>query len=140
MSRKTAHESSCLVVVATILGLHHVPVVDGLSRRLACPRDLHEVSGFGSYGLRCGVRREDERELVRRSVVLLQDLCCLLRRHKLVLGDEQVVGDFEGKLLFLLLRSDSLSLRFRRHQKVAPEFTINPSTGLEYTLKDPKNL
>src|SRR5438874_1655778 len=123
MSRKTAHESSCLVVVATILGLHHVPVVDGLACRFARPRDLYEVSRLGSYGFRCRVRREDERELVRRGVVPLQYGRCLLWGHQLMLRDQQVVGDLEGKLLFFLFGSDSLGLR--RHQRVAPESTIN---------------
>src|SRR2546427_9307916 len=140
MSRKTAHESSCLVVVAMVLGLHHVPVVDCLACRLARPRDLDEVSRLGSDGFSCGVRREDERELVRGSVVPLQYGSSLLWRHQLVLGDQKVVGDLEGKLLFFLLCPDSLSLSLRRHQKAAPEFTINPSIGLEYTLRDPKNL
>src|SRR6266480_1402204 len=138
MSRKTAHESSCLVVVAMVLGLHHVPVVDRLACCLARARDLDEVSRLGSYGLGCGVRREDEGELVRGGVVPLQYGGGLLWRQQLVLGDEQVVGDFERKLLLFLLCPDSL--RFRRHQNAAPEFTINPSIGLEYTLRDPKNL
>src|SRR6267142_4572193 len=99
MSRKTAHESSCLVVVATNLSLHHVSVVDGLASRLARPRDLHEVSGFGSDRFRCGVSREDERELVRGGVVRLQNRRRLFRRNQLVLRDEEVVGDLEGKLL-----------------------------------------
>src|SRR5205807_5343894 len=75
---------------------------------------------------------------VRRGVVPLQYGRCLLWGHQLMLRDQQVVGDLEGKLLFFLFGSDSLGLR--RHQRVAPEFTINPSIGLEYTLRDPKNL